>query len=176
MMNGRSRRSALLLLGGPALAGCDGLGVPGVAGVGVTSGAAAPASAHVDSPEVFRVAEPGLWDGRPSLGGICVAHLDVIDPERVRIVNATNGQGVIGALFRRERDLPAPALQVSSNAAEALGMLAGAPTALDVKALRRQDAPAAPAEEPAPAAKEAPAAEASESEAEAEASLEIVAA
>jgi hypothetical protein len=89
----------------------------------------------------------------------------VTDPERVRIVNTTNGQEVTGALFRRERDLPGPALQVSSDAAEALGMLAGAPAALEVTALRRQEQPA-PAAEPAAAADEtvaaAPEAEATE--------------
>ena len=168
MVNGGAR-GALLLLAGLALAGCDSLGVPGGGGVGVpgaaAAGAATSASADVAAPEVFRVAEGGLWDGRPSLGGIWVAHPDVTDPERVRIVNTTNGQEVTGALFRRERDLPGPALQVSSDAAEALGMLAGAPAALEVTALRRQEQPALAAE-PAAAEDEtvaaAPEAEATE--------------
>ena len=38
----------------------------------------------VEAPDVFQVAEAGLWDGRPSLGGIWVAHPDVTQPERVR--------------------------------------------------------------------------------------------
>ncbi|MCW1950186.1 MAG: SPOR domain-containing protein, partial [Octadecabacter sp.] len=46
---------------------------------------------------------------------------------------------VIGALFRRERENPGPALQVSSDAASALEMLAGAPTQLQVTALRREE-------------------------------------
>jgi len=79
-----------------------------------------------------------LWDGRPSLGGVWVAHPDVTDPERVIIRNETNGKFVIGALFRRERDNPGPALQVSSDAAQELGMLAGAPATLNVVALRRE--------------------------------------
>ncbi|MBQ1202633.1 MAG: SPOR domain-containing protein, partial [Loktanella sp.] len=49
------------------------------------------------------------------------------------------GQFVTGALFRRERDNPGPLLQVSSDAAEALAMLAGAPTELSVTVLRRQE-------------------------------------
>ena len=92
----------------------------------------------------------GLWDGRPSLGGVWVAHPDVNEPERVIIRNAANSKFVIGALFRRERENPGPAFQVSSDAAAALGMLAGAPAQLNVTALRREEAPAeTPAEEAA---------------------------
>lgn len=106
----------------------------------------------VEAPEVFQADGPGLWDGRPSLGGVWVAHPDVGDPERVIIRNEANGQFVIGALFRRERDNPGPRIQVSSDAAAALGILAGAPTVLNVTALRRVEQPEAtqrPAE-PAP--------------------------
>ena len=78
----------------------------------------------IEAPEVFDVTEAGLWDGRPSLGGVWVAHPDVEEPERVIIRNTANGKFVIGALFRRERDIPGPRLQASSDAAAALGMLA----------------------------------------------------
>ncbi|OCX61421.1 sporulation domain-containing protein [Thioclava sp. SK-1] len=111
-------------------------------------GAAQPATSarmverDVEAPDVFSVDEDGLWDGRPSLGGVWVAHPSVKDPERVIIRNDANGKFVIGALFRRERENPGPKLQVSSDAAEALGMLAGAPTKLSVVALRREEAPA----------------------------------
>ena len=97
----------------------------------------------VEAPDVFQVTEPGLWDGRPSLGGVWVAHPDVQDPERVIIRNDANGTFVIGALFRRERDNNGPRLQVSSDAATALDMLAGAPADLNVTALRREEAPVA---------------------------------
>lgn len=95
----------------------------------------------VEAPEVFQVTEQGLWDGRPSLGGVWVAFPDVAEPERVIIRNQANGQFVIGALFRRERENPGPALQVSSDAAAALGMLAGAPANINVTALRREETP-----------------------------------
>lgn len=98
----------------------------------------------VEAPDVFQQTEAGLWDGRPSLGGVWVAHPDVADPERVIIRNETNGKFVIGALFRRERDTPGPRFQVSSDAAETLGMLAGAPTDLNVTALRREQVPVVP--------------------------------
>ncbi len=45
---------------------------------------------------------------------------------------------VTGALFRRERENPGPRLQLSSDAAEALGILAGQPTEIKVTALRRE--------------------------------------
>ena len=102
----------------------------------------------VEAPEVFQASDQGLWDGRPSLGGVWVASADVKDPERVIIRNDANGKFVIGALFRRERDNPGPPLQVSSDAADALGMLAGAPAKLNVTALRRDEEPAAPADAP----------------------------
>ncbi|MBS8225466.1 SPOR domain-containing protein [Vannielia litorea] len=104
----------------------------------------------VEAPEVFSKNEDGLWDGRPSLGGVWIAHPDVKEPERVIIRNETNGKFVIGALFKRERENPGPKLQVSSDAANALGVLPGAPTKLDVVALVREEVPeAAPAAAPA---------------------------
>lgn len=105
----------------------------------------------VEAPEVFSAQEDGLWDGRPSLGGVWVAHPDVDDPERVMIRNESNNKFVVGALFRRERDIPGPKLQISSDAAAALGILAGAPTKLNVVALRREEIAEEPAAEPAPA-------------------------
>lgn len=102
----------------------------------------------VEAPEIFDVRAAALWDGRPSLGGVWVASPDAQDPQRVIMRNPSNGQYVIGALFRRERENPGPPLQISSDAAEALGILAGQPVELSVTALRRAEAPAA---SPAPA-------------------------
>ncbi|MFZ7090041.1 SPOR domain-containing protein [Primorskyibacter sp. 2E233] len=100
----------------------------------------------IEAPEIFKATEAGLWDGRPSLGGVWVAHPDVDEPGRVIIRNEQNGKFVIGALFRRERQSPGPRLQVSSDAAAALGMLAGQPNNLNVVALKREEV--APAPEP----------------------------
>lgn len=97
----------------------------------------------VEAPEVFQANDTALWDGRPSLGGVWVASPDVTNPERVIMRNAANGTFVIGALFRRERDNPGPKLQISSDAAEALGILAGSPAQISVIALRREEAPEA---------------------------------
>lgn len=106
----------------------------------------------VEAPDVFSLAEMGLWDGRPSLGGVWVADASVSNPERAIIRNPANGKFVIGALFRRERETPGPRIQVSSDAAAALGILAGQPAELSVIALRREEvAPEVPAEAATPA-------------------------
>ncbi len=102
----------------------------------------------VEAPEVFQVTDKALWDGRPSLGGVWVAHPKSKQPERVMIVNMTNGKFVVGALFRRETELPGPKLQMSSDAAAALGILAGAPTEVKVTALRRETIQVSVPEEP----------------------------
>ena len=106
----------------------------------------------VESPETFQTTDTALWDGRPSLGGVWVASPDVVNPERVILRNEENGKFVIGALFRRERDNPGPKLQISSDAAEALGMLAGQPGKLNVTALRREDSKAPAADPVVPSA------------------------
>jgi len=93
----------------------------------------------VEAPEVFQTLDKALWDGRPSLGGVWVASPDAKDPERVIIRNTGNGKFVIGALFRREIENPGPKLQISSDAAAALGILAGAPADVSVIALRREE-------------------------------------
>ncbi|MEL6587459.1 MAG: SPOR domain-containing protein [Pseudomonadota bacterium] len=95
----------------------------------------------VEAPEVFDVTDRALWDGRPSLGGVWIAAPDVLQPERVIIRNPDNGKFVVGALFKRERGNPGPPLQLSSEAADALGVIAGAPTELSVVALRREEQP-----------------------------------
>jgi cell division septation protein DedD len=102
----------------------------------------------VEAPEVFQVTGKALWDGRPSLGGVWVAHPDSKQPERVMIVNMANGKFVVGALFRRESDLPGPKLQMSSDAATALDILAGSPTEVRVTALRRETVQVSVPEEP----------------------------
>lgn len=98
---------------------------------------------EVEAPDVFQANEDGLWDGRPSLGGVWVAYPGVKDPERVVIRNLANNKTVIGALFRRERDNPGPKLQLSSDAAQTLGLIAGQPTKMSVVALRTESVPVA---------------------------------
>lgn len=140
---------------GLALAGCQpGAGpfaakpVAGETGGGETGAVASATSVKlvdrdVEAPDVFQIMDEALWDGRPSLGGVWVASPDAVDPERVILRNPANGKFVIGALFRRERDNPGPKLQISSDAAAALGLLAGQPGKISVTALRREEAPAA---------------------------------
>lgn len=145
----RGRRLAILGAAALALAGCAEGGALSFLqqsdgserAVSVSDRSVSLIEQDVEAPDIFQVTDRGLWDGRPSLGGIWVAHPDVDTPERVIIRNTENAEFVIGALFRRERDHPGPVLMVSSDAAAALGMLAGAPAKLNVTALRREAAP-----------------------------------
>lgn len=175
MMGGRR----FFTMGGAALlavflAGCDDGKPPfgaGLFGSGVREASAdAPAGEaavriverDVEAPEVLQLREPGLWDGRPSIGGVWVAHPDVDDPERVLIRNTVNDSFVIGALFRRERLGGGPRLQISSDTADALGLVAGQPTLIEVTALRREkvaDQPAVAPDADAPDAVQAAAAD-----------------
>ncbi|MEX5726910.1 rare lipoprotein A [Rhodovulum iodosum] len=147
MLTRASRLTALGLLAALALSACEDFEAPGFLGASAGDDTAASAATtrlverDVEAPEVFQANEPGLWDGRPSLGGVWVAYPGVTDPERVLIRNESNGKFVIGALFRREIETPGPKLMVSSDAASALGMLAGQPTELSVTALRREELP-----------------------------------
>lgn len=153
--HGTFRTIAATLMVAGALAGCNDQGkftFPALGTKGADASAPAPTGPtverDVEAPEVFSVTDQGLWDGRPSLGGVWVAHPDVTDPERVIIRNQSNGQFVVGALFRRERDIPGPSLQISSDAAASLGILAGSPAKLNVTALRKVEE-TGPAEAPA---------------------------
>ncbi|WP_245667587.1 SPOR domain-containing protein [Neptunicoccus sediminis] len=160
MSNGKFSSSkgklVFALLAGVALAGCEDGGFEGMnlgfgkkdaeTATAETSGKVTPGSGKpiklverdVEAPEVFEKNENALWDGRPSLGGVWIAHPDSKQPERVIIRNESNGKFVVGALFRRERDNPGPSLQLSSEAAAALGVQAGSPTKLRVTALRKE--------------------------------------
>ena len=139
---------ALLLIGTTALAACQPGSNPfarnpaGAEAEGTATRAATSVTLvdrDVEAPEVYQVTDQALWDGRPSLGGVWVAAPDATDPERVILRNPDNGKFVIGALFKREVFNPGPKLQISSDAAEALGLLAGQPARISVTALRREE-------------------------------------
>lgn len=144
-MAGRVGHLGLIMAGFGLLAGCVGTGGGGSADAAPVETTSAKSVKLVDrdveAPNVFQVTDTALWDGRPSLGGVWVASPDAKDPERVILRNPANGKFVIGALFRRERDNPGPKLQISSDAATALGLLAGAPAKINVTALRREEVP-----------------------------------
>ena len=144
--------SAALVL---ALAGCEQGQSGGTAGAATATAVPAttrPGSRDVERPDIFQTSEEALWDGRPSLGGVWVAHPDVKEPERAILTNVSNGQSVPGALFRRERENPGPRIQLSSEAAAALAILAGQPTEVSIMVVRPEEIEAAP--EPLPIADE----------------------
>lgn len=140
MAGGRIRHLVIAGLAASALGGClDGFGkktdaAPDTATAAPVAGKSS--TGDVEAPELFQATDMALWDGRPSLGGVWVASSDVKDPQRVLMRNPANGKSVVGALFRRERENPGPRLQLSSDAATALGLLAGQPGKISVVALK----------------------------------------
>jgi peptidoglycan lytic transglycosylase len=152
------RSGTLFLILGLGLSGCENVELPNFAfgakketmaeTTPEVGGSTRLVERDVEAPDVFQTTDSALWDGRPSLGGVWVAYPGDIQPERVIIRNEENKKFVIGALFKRERDNPGPKIQLSSDAATALGILAGKPTVLNVTALRRESVP----EEVAPVA------------------------
>ncbi|MEO1563248.1 MAG: hypothetical protein AAFR98_07410 [Pseudomonadota bacterium] len=100
---------------------------------------------EIARPDVFNQTGNAVWDGRPTLGGVWVASKETQDLERVRVTRTDTGESIFAALFRIEPSTPGPSLVVSSDAARALGFIAGTPTEIEVVALRSQPEP-----EPAP--------------------------
>lgn len=105
----------------------------------------------VEAPEVFNVTDEGIWDGRPSFGGVWVAYPGNTQPERVNIRNVKTNTSVVGALFKREAANPGPKITLSSDAASALGVVPGQPTRLTITALRREPFEVKPESAPIPA-------------------------
>lgn len=90
----------------------------------------------IEAPEVFQLTGLGVWDGRPSLGGVWVAHLSAPSAERVIVRNGKSGKFVIGALFRRNDVKDGVPFQISEAAAQAFGVSSGQQIKLSVTALR----------------------------------------
>lgn len=119
------------------------LGGDGLAANGSQSGKMV--QRDIEAPEVFQLTGAGVWDGRPTLGGVWVAHSSARSAERVIIRSGQNGKFVIGALFRRDPVKVGPRIQMSADAAQALGAAAGQPVNLDITALRPHESAASSA-------------------------------
>jgi len=132
------------------LSACDQVGLPGGSAEQAASGVLRIEEREVERPDIFEMNARGLWDGRPSLGGRWVAVARDIDAETVLIFNKDNDSQIKGALFRVEAGRPGPAIMVSSEAAQALNMLPGAPAEMRVVAVRTETV-----EVPAPIVEEA---------------------
>ncbi|MEM9968625.1 MAG: SPOR domain-containing protein [Pseudomonadota bacterium] len=92
---------------------------------------------EVEAPDIYDLTSLGTWDGRPSLGGVWVAHPDVRSPERVIIRATRSNTSVVGSLFRKDEGAETQDFQLSLDAAEALGIAQEELVELRVTALRR---------------------------------------
>lgn len=135
-----SKMAVLPIIGALALAGCeDTLTDTSLSAPSTDGNTSETIGADIIAPNAFSITENALWDGRPTFGGVWIAYPDIDQPERVRITNPDTGKTVIGALYKRERQFPGPKIELSADAATALGVLAGSPTNLTVVALRRRE-------------------------------------
>ena len=116
-----------------AMAGCQ--GVPSPFSTKDADGEVRLVERDVEAPEVFQLSESGIWDGKPSLGAVWVAHADAAEPIRTIIRREGSDAFVIGMLYARSSANPGAGFQVSADAAEALGLAAGEAALLDVTAL-----------------------------------------
>ncbi len=115
-------------------AGCDRVDLPFLPERPAFAEAAEAAAAPDAAGAEVLLEDAGVWDGQYSLGGVWVARADIEAPAQVEIANLGNGRTVRGALFRRAAAAEGPPIQVSSDAAEALGMTAGEVARLRVTA------------------------------------------
>ena len=137
----RGKAATFLVLMAPvfALSACDELGQGGTTKTMTTEDGRVlkVEEREVERPDIYEIEARGLWDGRPSLGGRWVAVNENVNADRVRITNLDNNRQIEGALFKVE-DRPGPPIMVSSEAAEPLGMLPGAPARLHVVVVRTE--------------------------------------
>ncbi|MEM7242063.1 MAG: SPOR domain-containing protein [Pseudomonadota bacterium] len=94
-------------------------------------------AAEVAAPEVFSRTDRAVWDGRPTLGGLWIAHPNANTPARATITNVASGKSTTGALWSKTPGIPGPPFTVSSDLAVALGMQAGTPVEIRVVALKK---------------------------------------
>jgi rare lipoprotein A len=110
--------------------------------------------AEVPRPDLYAESGIAVWDGRPSIGAVWVAHPIVDQARRVRITVTDTGVSAPGALLKRDPSIPGPPFLLSGDAAARLGLEPGVPARIDVVALERDviEAPvvAVPAPDPAP--------------------------
>lgn len=101
-------------------------------------------------PEEFAARGDTRWNGARTLAGIWIAHPAAARTMRARIFNLSTGRAADGAIFRREGMAPDAPLQISSDAAQALGMRVNRTSEIVIVALRQPEPAARPLAETAP--------------------------
>ncbi|MBB5516460.1 cell division septation protein DedD [Rubricella aquisinus] len=142
---------------------------PAAASVAAPAPATRLTEAEVPRPDLYSESGIAVWDGRPSIGAVWVAHPIVDQARRVRITVTETGVSAPGALLKRDPSIPGPPFLLSGDAAARLGLEPGVPARIEVVALERdvietpvvvtpaETPPAEPAsEEPTIAAEPAP--------------------
>ncbi|HET7409522.1 MAG TPA: restriction endonuclease [Paracoccaceae bacterium] len=138
-----------------ALCACVEQPLPGFSGIPADeahgSGALRAPATAIDpglarAPEVFRASGIATWDGNRTVGGLWVAHPAALRSRRVRVVDPETGAEVDAMLYRPQRSRLAEGgdvVTVSSDVAEAMGLVPGAPQRLALFGLRPKAATSA---------------------------------
>ncbi len=80
-----------------------------------------------------------VWDGEETLKGRWIAFPELDAARRVRVTNEETGAATDAAMFRRDEGAAGPRILVSSQAAEALGLVPGGATQVTIEALTYAD-------------------------------------
>lgn len=94
------------------------------------------------APEVFRASGIATWDGNRTVSGLWVAHPSARQSRRVRVINTGSGAEVDAMLYRPQQSRLAAGdniVTVSSDLAEALGLVPGTPQRLALFGLRPKE-------------------------------------
>lgn len=94
-----------------------------------------------EAPYLFSTTDQVLWDGKPTLEGLWVAHTATVVAQRVRITNPRTGTVIDGALLPRRTAGSRTGMVISAEAADALGMLPGVPAELELVAIEPDTPP-----------------------------------
>ncbi len=135
---------ALTLMAGLASA-CMGLdqsaedAAPVVARTATKVPKTAPRLVLTTDPETFHAEDFLLWDGEETLRGRWIAFPDLRTARQVRVTNSETGAMTDAAMLRRYAGAAGPRIIVSSQAADALGLVPGHATQVTIEALTYAD-------------------------------------
>ncbi|MDH3666260.1 MAG: SPOR domain-containing protein [Paracoccaceae bacterium] len=139
-----ARVLALTLMAG-VTGGCMGLDqsaqdpAPGVAQKAVPAPKTAPRLVLVADPDTFQAEDFLLWNGEETLRGRWIAFPDLGAARQVRVTNGETGAVTDAAMLRRDAGAAGPRIIVSSQAADALGLVPGHATQVTIEALTYAD-------------------------------------
>lgn len=135
-----AERLAGALLGPAAPDATQRIGAPGQEGRRLRGGRAdRTIDGMVEVPEIFADTAEIEWDGSDTLGGLWIAHSGIDRAQRVRLTNSRTRVTVDAALLPRHGPSAGRSVLVSSDTADALGIVPGIADTIDMVAIEPVD-------------------------------------